>query len=65
MGLTSAAVLGAQALALLATAISAAWQAFWSLPVACITAVLRAVLPGCDGNCDGWARFYEVGGGGK
>ena len=56
-------VLAAQALALAATAVGAAWSALYSLPVALATAGLRSVLPGALGasRSDGWARFYEVG----
>lgn len=50
----------AQACALVSTFWSAAWSAFFYLPIAVATAALRTVLPGCDGRCDGWARFYEV-----
>lgn len=57
----SSVVLLAQAGSLLSTAFSATWSAFWYLPIALLSAVLRTVLPGCDGRCDGSAVFYEVG----
>lgn len=53
-------VLFAQALALVYTACVAFWNASLHLPIALATATLRMVLPGCDGRCDGNARFYEV-----
>lgn len=53
-------VAACQAASLCLTFWSAVWQAFWSLPVALLSCCLRALLPGCDGSCDGWARFYEV-----
>lgn len=31
----------------------------WYMPIALVSAVLRHLLPGCDGRCDGSARFYE------
>lgn len=55
----SSVVLLAQAGSLLSTAFSATWSAFWYLPIALLSAVLRTVLPGCDGRCDGSAVFYE------
>jgi hypothetical protein len=55
----SSLVLLAQAGSLLFTAVSATWSAFWYMPIALLSAVLRTLLPGCDGRCDGSAVFYE------
>ena len=53
-------VLFFQAGALLQTAVAAVWNATLYLPIALVTVLLRSLLPGCDGRCDGSARFYEV-----
>lgn len=58
--LGGAPILLAQALALVHTALVAAWNAAFYLPIALVSAALRMLLPGCDGRCDGHARFYEV-----
>lgn len=53
-------VLLAQAFALLQTAMGAVWNVTFYMPIALVTVALRKILPGCDGQCDGSARFYEV-----
>ncbi len=58
--LGGAPILVAQALALVHTAVVATWSAALYLPIALVSAALRMLLPGCDGRCDGHARFYEV-----
>ncbi|KAL4448927.1 hypothetical protein ABPG77_007644 [Micractinium sp. CCAP 211/92] len=57
--LGGAPILVAQALALVHTAVVATWSAALYLPIALVSAALRMLLPGCDGRCDGHARFYE------
>ena len=52
-------ILAAQALALVLTFFQATWSAALSLPTTLLTIACRMLLPGCDGRCDGRARFYE------
>jgi len=59
--LGGAPILLAQALALVYQFCVAVWNATLSLPATLLTVLCRMLLPGCDGRCDGSARFYEVG----
>jgi hypothetical protein len=58
--LRSSLILLCQALALFQTLVTAVWAATWYLPISLVSALLRNVLPVCDGSSDGSARFYEV-----